>query len=146
LLAAGFSWRQPWNQERETERQQRHFPIRVSFLFSDLEELHQKAAMDTEQHRNRMLQHQVILANKMRALEERCAEMEQTETLMKQKNEAEVRQFEKAKEEVIHHFMRPQTCIYVYTVQQLFQDSTLKSHEMPITNDHLCRLRNNWRR
>ncbi|CAM6042466.1 unnamed protein product [Sphagnum compactum] len=65
----------------------------------DLEELHQKAAMDTEQHRNRMLQHQVILANKMRALEERCAEMEQTETLMKQKNEAEVRQFEKAKEE-----------------------------------------------
>ncbi|KAH9548187.1 hypothetical protein CY35_11G075900 [Sphagnum magellanicum] len=65
----------------------------------DLEELHQKAAMDTEQHRNRMLQHQVILANKMRALEERCAEMERTETLMKQKNEAEIQQFEKAKEE-----------------------------------------------
>jgi len=64
---------------------------------------------------------------------------------MKQKNEAEIQQFEKAKEEVIHHFMRPQTCISVYTVQQLFQDSTLKSHEMLIMND-LCRLRSNWRR
>jgi hypothetical protein len=71
-------------------------------VLPDLEELHKKTIRDTEEHKNRMLQHQLMLTTKMQALEERCGEMERTNScIMRQKNKsAEIQQFEKAKEEV----------------------------------------------
>jgi hypothetical protein len=46
------------------------------WVLPDLEELDKKTIRDTEQHKNRMLQHQLMLTTKMQALEERCGEME----------------------------------------------------------------------
>jgi hypothetical protein len=82
--------------------------IFLSFFFfffwvlPDLEELHKKTIRDTEQHKNRMLQHQLMLTTKIQALEERGGEMERTKScIIRQMNKStEIQQFEKGKEEV----------------------------------------------
>jgi hypothetical protein len=63
----------------------------------------QSAAKEAAHH-ERVLAHQVALADKLRKLENRCEEMRETEKRMKLQNAAERRQFEIEKEDVSTFF------------------------------------------
>lgn len=63
----------------------------------------QQAAAKEAAHHERVLAHQVALADRLRKLENRCDEMKETEKRMKQENAAERRQFEIEKEDVINY-------------------------------------------
>ncbi|KAG0564178.1 hypothetical protein KC19_8G089600 [Ceratodon purpureus] len=65
----------------------------------DLEEMKQRAAAKEAAHHERVLAHQVALAEKLRKLEIRCEEMKEAEKRMKQENAAERRQFDIEKED-----------------------------------------------